>query len=183
MSVRHKICFDVSLPFSVLEEFILNFIPVQVCFSCVESYVMFRPKRGLWARQHPFSSWTQCQASIWPQAIKTRNFFGEISKPKRHSINYSPSLHQSDNLITTGGGYRVSVRLQSRGSNCNMFAAKKYGSVWCVRRLQGTRMNGNNSSGENAAYFMSHSPEMKKTRKLLVSFFCEWHQWSFCFPN
>lgn len=117
--------------------------------------------------------------SILPRAIKTRNFCSEISKPKRHSVNYSPSLHQSGNLIMTGGCYRG----QNRGSNSNMFAAKKYGSAWCVRRLQGTRMNGNNSSGENAACFMSHSLEMKKTRKLLVSFFCEWHQWSFCFPN
>lgn len=89
---------------------------------------------------------------------------GEMSKPKRHSINYSPSLLQSDILITTGGGYRVSARLQSshdRGSNSNMFAAKKYGSVWCVSCPQGIRMNGNNSSWENATYFLSHFPWRK----------------------
>lgn len=75
--------------------------------------------------------------SIWPQAMEARNFRffflrSEISKAKRHSINYSPSLHQSDILIMTGGGYGVSGRLQSRhdrGSNSNMFAAKQYGPL------------------------------------------------------
>lgn len=116
---------------------------------------------------------------------ETSFLLSEISKPKRHSINYSPSLHQSDILIMTGGGYRVSVRLQSRhdrGSNSNMFAAKKYGPLWCVSRLQDSRVNGNNSSGgEHSLFFMSPSPGMKETSKLLVSLHCEWHWWSFCF--
>lgn len=125
-------------------------------------------KKALWAMHHPFKSWTRCQASQvfgrrqWRQ--ETSFLLSEISKPKRHSINYSPSLHQSDILIMTGGGYRVSVRLQSRhdrGSNSNMFAAKKYGPLWCVSCLQGIRINSNNSSEENAAYFTSHSPRRK----------------------
>lgn len=106
------------------------------------------------------------QAKYWAAGNEGKKllFCCEIKKPKRHSINYSPSLLQSDILIMTGGGYGVSVRLQSRhdrGSNSNMFAAKKYGSLWCVSCLRGIRMNGNNSSGEYAAYFTSHSPGRK----------------------
>ncbi len=74
----------------------------------------------------------------------------------------------------TGGGYRVSVRLQSRhdrGSNSNMFAAKKYRPLRCVSCLQGTRMNGNNSSGENAAYFMRHSLGMKRQANYASHYF------------
>lgn len=111
------------------------------------------------ARQAKYSGCRQ-----WEQ--ETYFLLSEISKPKRNSINYSPSLHQSDIWIMTGGAY-VSVRLQSRhdrGSNSNMFVAEKYGPLWCESHLQGIWMNGresglDNSSGENAAYFMSHSPE------------------------
>lgn len=86
----------------------------------------------------------------------------EISK--RHSINYSPSLRQSDILIMTGGGCRASVWAQTRHDRVqtlNMFAAKKYRPVWCVRRPRGIRVNGNNSYGENTAYLLSHYPGKK----------------------
>lgn len=115
----------------------MNFIPVQVCFfSCVESYVMFWQKQVSEQGIIPLKAERSArQAKYFAAGDKVKKLLfllSEISKPNRHSINYSPSLHQSDNLIMTAGGYGVSVRLQSRhdrGSNCNMFAAKKYGPL------------------------------------------------------
>lgn len=41
-----------------------SFVPAQVCFSCVESYVMvWQKKKKLSAMHQPFRSWMQCQAS------------------------------------------------------------------------------------------------------------------------
>lgn len=129
-------------------------------------------KKSLGAMHHLFRSWTPGKLSIWLQATEARDSFfflhSEISKPRRHSINYSPSLRQSDILIMTRGGCMASVSLQSRHDrslNSNMFAAKNYGPLWCVNHLQGIRMNGNNSF---SAYFMSHSPTKEITTLVIV---------------
>ena len=61
-----KNLFDFFILFSALKESVLIFIHAQVCFSCVESYMMVwqkKKKTPLWAKHHPFRSWTQCQAS------------------------------------------------------------------------------------------------------------------------
>lgn len=105
------------------------FISKQVCFSCVEHYVMFWQKRTavelntarankVFGRGQKRQETSSSSSSFW---------LSKISKPKRRGINYSPSLRcLADRLTVTGDGYGVSVRLQSRhdrGSDCNMFAA------------------------------------------------------------
>lgn len=133
-----------------LHNFVFSLSNLMLCFG--------NKKEALWARHRPIRSRTQRQASSVSgrgrSGQETYLLLSEISKAslKRHSINYSPSLHHS-----------VSVRLQSRHDRASnsMFTAKKYGPLWCESRLQGNSNNGYNSSGENTAYFMRHSPGRK----------------------